>query len=78
MKPYWIKIAGKLGVGITAYSADDAQLIFFQAFGDAREIESIEQIADMRDIEPNHVAPNMGNWFRRGVWFPIGYEQISN
>lgn len=84
MKPYWIKIERQsgpkllsLGAGITAYSEADARLLFEAAFGSGVRISEVQPIADMREIEQNHVAPNMGNWFNRGIWFPLGYEQIS-
>jgi hypothetical protein len=79
MQPYWIKIDAprpSLGVGITAISEDDARALFRLAWPEDR-IASIAPIRDMRDIEQNHVAPNMGNWFKRGIWYPMGHDQIS-
>ena len=79
MKPYWIKISqGGLSVGITARSAEDARTLFDLAFGASYVFVNIEPIADMRDLDQNHVVPNMGNWFRRGIWYPLGYAQISD
>jgi hypothetical protein len=77
MQPYWIRIDKcGLGVGITATSEEDARALFQKAWPKDR-IASLAPINDMRDIEQNHVAPNMGNWFMRGIWFPMGYDQIS-
>ncbi|TPM02754.1 hypothetical protein FJ960_16385 [Mesorhizobium sp. B2-3-11] len=72
MHPYWIKISGHLGVGVTARSEADALHLFELAFGSAQKIVSIEIIKDMNDLDQNHVLPNLGstNWLRRGIWFP--------
>jgi|HubBroStandDraft_6_1064221.scaffolds.fasta_scaffold519703_2 hypothetical protein len=85
MRPYWIKPERSpeptnlnLGVGITAHSEADARQLFEMAFGQSRQIASIEPIADMSELDQGHVVPNMGNWLRRGIWFPLGYDQISN
>ena len=78
MHPYWIKTSGHLGVGVTAQSEADALQLFSIAFGSAENVVSIEIIKDMNDLDQNHVAPNMGNWFRRGIWFPQGQEHISD
>jgi len=85
LTPYWIKTAGPyngkvhaIGVGITARSKDDAAALFRLAFGEAHEFLSIEPIDDMRSIDQNHVMPNMGNALRRGIWFPRGFDHISN
>lgn len=74
MHPYWISLKGKLGVGITARSEADAMHIFSLVFGAKERVLAITVIKDMRDLDQKHVAPNMGNWFFRGVWFPRGYE----
>jgi hypothetical protein len=77
MQPYWIRIDKcGLGVGITAISEEDARALFHKAWPKDC-IASLAPINDMRDIEQNHVAPNMGNWFMRGIWFPMGYSEIS-
>jgi hypothetical protein len=67
-----------LGVGITAHSEDDARALFHVAWPKGHEIVEIRPIADMREIDQNHVAPNMGNWLRRGIWYPQGYADVSN
>ena len=38
---------------------------------------SEEDAEDMRNIDQNHVAPNMEDWLRRGIWYPRGYTYIS-
>jgi hypothetical protein len=81
LRPYWITLERitepsplNLGVGITARSESDARALFEQAWGTEYRIEIIEAVDDMRSIEQNHVAPNMGNHMVRGIWFPLGHE----
>ncbi len=79
MRPYWLKTEmHRLGVGITANSEDDAIIIYRLTWPDTAPEISISAITDMRELDQNHVAPNMGNCFKRGIWYPLGYDQISN
>jgi hypothetical protein len=82
MERYWITFEKRadpsflnLGVGVTAYSEADAREIVHAAFD--RPMAKVEVISDMREIEQNHVAPNVGNHFKRGIWFPLGYEMAD-
>lgn len=84
MRPYWIEIRPvpsptplNRGAGITARSEADARELFDLAFGQEHQILNVSQIADMSSIEQGHVAPNMGNALIRGVWFPLGYDDIA-
>ncbi len=86
MQPYWITIIKQaepamyglqLGAGVTAISESDARKLFEAAFGTAYQIAQIHPITDMREIEQNHVRPNMGNWFMRGIWFPLGFDHLG-
>ena len=81
MHPFWITFQRQqtptffnLGVGITANSEEDARQILAATIERAPPIANVTLINDMRDLDQGHVANNMGNWFRRGVWFPTGYE----
>jgi hypothetical protein len=83
MQAYWIRVERQplptilnLGAGITADSEEDARSIFAEAFG-AVPIVSITAISGMNTLDQGHVVPNMGNWFRKGVWFPQGYEHSN-
>jgi len=78
MRPYWIEIPGRLGVGIAARSRADALALFAVAFGSEHQAGEVRWIKDMNELDQGHVAPNMGNWFKRGVWYPLGYEHVSN
>ena len=64
------------GVGVTAWSKDDAVELFRQAFP-ADAVVNVKAIEDMGDLDQNHVVPNAGNWLRRGIWFPLGHGPIS-
>jgi hypothetical protein len=79
MRPYWIKTDHPLssGVGITAHSEEDAKFLFRLAWPAGRQIVEISPVRDMRDIDQNHVAPNMESWLRRGIWFPRGYSHLT-
>jgi hypothetical protein len=78
LKPFWIEPDRSpepdslgLGVGITASSEADAREIFERAFGQRRRIVAIKTISDIAELDQQHVVPDMGNWLRRGVWFPM-------
>jgi hypothetical protein len=66
------------GVGITAASEDDAVALFRRAWPTAYQITAITIIADMREVDQGHVAPNMENWMKRGIWYPRGYQHLTS
>jgi hypothetical protein len=74
--PYWIECVDAPGVGITAQSEADALTLLEQAFGGERRPRHVSRIQDATELDQNHVVPNMGNWLRRGVWYPIGFEHV--
>ncbi|MGI8513529.1 MAG: hypothetical protein ACR2NH_12975 [Solirubrobacteraceae bacterium] len=65
--------AGGLGCGVTAESRAAAEsLLRAELFGGAvlpAPTEVLEDV-DIRDLDPGHVVPNMGDPSTRGVWFP--------
>jgi hypothetical protein len=80
-QPFWVTIERQqnptplnLGVGITATSEVDARQLFTEAFGTDLVIKDVTPVQNMNDLDQGHVIPNMGNWFRRGIWFPKGYD----
>ncbi|WP_308515722.1 hypothetical protein [Sphingomonas flavescens] len=75
--PYWIECDGSPGVGITAQSEADALLLLEKAFGNQRGPTRVTRIHDATDLDQNHVVPNMGNWLKRGIWYPLGHENIA-
>ena len=83
MRPYWVTFERtpqptpfNLGYGVTAILEEDAREILAANVPDAPSIASMMPIQDMRDLDQDHVAPNMGNWFQRGIWFPKGHETL--
>jgi hypothetical protein len=83
MHPYWIVVERKLfpgrtGIGITARSEAHALALLTKAYGSAYRVISIKIIEDMRELDQKHVIPNMGNWFKLGIWYPRGREYISD
>ena len=79
LRPYWIETEPAIGpgMGVTARSVDDALLLLRQAFPDLAVV-GVEAVRDMHALDQDHVVPNMGNWFRRGIWFPQGHELASS
>ena len=85
MQPFWVTLQAvqehspsSLGVGVTARSEVDARHLIERAFLQAILIAAIKPITDMRELDQKHVVPNMGNWFERGVWFPLGYDHVRD
>ncbi len=73
---YWITLETSnqpsvlnLGIGVTARDEPDARMLA-ALVSEGRRIVAVRLITDMGTIEQNHVAPNIGNHFQRGVWFP--------
>lgn len=79
---YWITFKNPprfsplgLGCGVTAESEEAAiELIRHHVFkGDAFEVLNIIENVAIPELDQGHVVPNMGNFFMRGIWWPIGY-----
>ena len=70
-----------LGCGVSAYDYGDAINILrdyiFGANGPPPILHYIEDV-DISTLDANHVLPNLGVPFVRGVWFPRGYERIRH
>ena len=77
MKPYWIRTDrhSNLGVGVTAQSPEDAISLVQRVWPNDRIVD-IGPVTDIAELDQRHVVPNMGNWLRRGIWFPLGYESL--
>lgn len=84
---YWIRFADgatleygflKLGCGVTAWTEDDAIWLLRQCVFEGENLPEIGEILadiDVRDLEANHVRPNIGAVSLRGVWFPRSCER---
>lgn len=73
LRPYWIGVEGSFGIGVTAWDEQEALVLAAPALGSS-DVTSIEPLASMGELDQGHVVPNMGNWFKRGVWFPLGFD----
>lgn len=78
LETYWISFPQDsrrpMGIGVTAYSIEDAfGLIRTQGFDawfvGAREIKILSGVRPA-DIDQNHILPNSGPMQFRGVWYP--------
>lgn len=82
MKVYWINFSDVtmsplgLGMGVTAYDEADARCLAGHAAPN-HVIASVRPVDSIADLDQGHVVPNMGNFLKRGIWFPLGYEQIQ-
>jgi hypothetical protein len=70
---YWFKTKVGLGIGVTAYSIEDARRLIEEVVrpqGLEREVLEIIADVDVRELDQGHVIPNMGPPNFRGVWHP--------
>lgn len=71
---YWFKTKQHPGFGVTAYSIEDARRLVDDAarrIGSNCEVVEIVEDIDVRELDQEHVIPNMGPPNLRGVWFPF-------
>lgn len=85
LRRYWVKFqhtpapsALALGVGVSAFGKEDALALIGERVFVEHELppilEMIEDV-DVRTLDEGHVIPNMGVVARRGIWFPLGYDE---
>jgi hypothetical protein len=76
---YWFRLepsvpdVSPLGYGVTALDRRDAErLLASKVFGsdDLPPILDVIEDVDVRELDPGHVLPNMGDPATRGVWYP--------
>jgi hypothetical protein len=68
---YWFSTETGFGVGVTAFSLDDAKdLIANEPLVSERKVLDVLENIDIRDLDQGHVIPNMGPPNIRGIWFP--------
>ena len=73
LRRYWFQTATGYGFGVTAFSVEDAKQLLRQTVPDhyhAAEVLNIIEDVDIRSLDQNHVAPNIGPPNFRGVWYP--------
>ena len=80
LRPYWIKMDKPegLGYGITARSEDDAGTLLRLVLPNDCAIISIKPVKDAASLDQGHIIPNMGNMLRRGIWYPLGYQHLTD
>ena len=83
MHPYWVTFSDLkdfsslgLGVGVTGHDINDALMLVGDAFGPLT-ISKITAVDDVASLDEGHVRPNMGSIFVRGIWFPLGHEEVG-
>ena len=61
-----------MGCGVSATDLDDAEALLRESLfdGDLPTVRRVVEDLDVRDLDENHVRPNMGDPSVRGVWFP--------
>ncbi len=72
LRRFWFPGQGCLGVGVTAFTREEASALAEQTaarLGWHLEGEVLEDV-DVRTLDQQHVIPNMGICSNRGVWFP--------
>ena len=70
---FWFEAEKGLGIGVTAYSLEDALslmkneklLVPFKPYYEKYIVDIV-----FGDLELNHVVPNMGVMVIRGIWYP--------
>ena len=64
LRRYWFKIEEGFGLGVTAYSVDDAKALLREQTSpwDCQVLDIVEDV-DIRDLDQNHVIPNIGAKF---------------
>lgn len=73
LRRFWFGLSRGLGVGVTASSRLEAESLARDACsqsGWAFEPREVIEDVDVRDLDQNHVVPNMGPPNFKGVWFP--------
>lgn len=70
---YWFPISFERGIGVTAYSVEDAmqllESLLSQRIAEI-DLQSVVEDVDIRALDQNHVIPNMGLPNVRGIWYP--------
>lgn len=65
------------GCGVSAHDYHDAVQIIQSAVFEEKPLPAISKEivdVDVSELDEYHVRPNIGDVFRRGIWFPLGYD----
>ena len=75
-RAFWLTFPGQpsaaFGIGITAYSLEDAYRLLEERGYDFHRRGSVVVREDVvvADLDQKHVVPNMGPIVFRGIWYP--------
>jgi len=71
---YWFELDSYFKqIGVTAYSIEDAKKLINDSAFTKQELPRIIKITEniqFKDLDQNHVVPNIGPIAERGVWYP--------
>ena len=79
VKRFWITFEREtfgplaLGCGVTALNIEDALSLIREEYprcADGLRVKTVTEEVDVSTLHAGHVLPNMGNIFRRGIWWP--------
>lgn len=73
LRRYWFRTKERLGIGVTAFTIEDAKRLVeagAQASRRSYEIVDVIEDVDVRDLDQDHAIPNMAPPNFRGVWYP--------
>ena len=75
---YWIELDSYFrNIGVTAYSLDDDKRLIQEKAFPKEELPRIKKVTEniqFKDLDQNHIVPNMGPITERGVWYPNFYS----
>ncbi len=81
LRRFWFESTHRhaVGVGVTAYSLNDARALIAAELDltgfRLEDLGTVTEDIDMRELDQNHVIPNMGPCNLRGIWFPVTRPQ---
>jgi hypothetical protein len=73
LRRFWFPAQGHLGIGVSAMTREEAGLLAERAAKDLGwDVDGTQVVedVDIRDLDQEHVIPNMGPPSFRGVWYP--------
>ena len=73
LRRFWFELPGHRGIGVTAGTRSEAEALARSAareMGWSTDLGQVVEDVDVRDLDQNHVVPNMGPVNFRGVWYP--------
>jgi hypothetical protein len=81
LRRFWFNFdppqTSRLGYGVTAWTEEDAaSLLSSRAVnGVFPSGAKVAVEVDVASLDGGHIRPNMGDGSRKGVWYPLGYDE---